>query len=291
MTLLDRASLRLLERLRLRIRPGVTGSDHGGHRSDVRASGMQFAERREYVPGDDARNIDWNAFARDRSLTVRTFEEERDARIHVLVDVSASMTRGTPPKINIARQFAAAFGFLGLNQVDCVRVVPFANSIERSTPTLRRKDQYPGLEAFLTALNTKGITSFSETTRSFLEHHSGRGYLVVVSDLMEVSDIGNNLRQLAQRGHQVCVVRVRCDEDDVPDFRGELELLDAETSTTLRVTVTPELLEAYRSEITTHIDRTRAACRSVGAALIEAPVETPFDQLLRRVLAPALEIS
>ena len=113
--------------------------------------------------------------------------------------------------------------------------------------------------------------------------------VVVVSDLMEASDWSPSLRLLAQRGHQLSVVRVRCDEDHSPDFHGELELCDAETGDLLTVAVTKELLDAYRAELEAHVERTRDACRRLGGRLVEAPVERPFDQLLRQVLAPSLE--
>lgn len=287
--LLDRAALRLLEGLRLRVRPAATGGDHGGHRGDKRAAGVQFAERREYLPGDDARAIDWNAFARDRSLTVRTFEEERDARVHVLVDVSASMGLGAPPKLELARRLAAAFGFLGMNQVDRVRVAPFSEALGRPTEALRRRDQYPGLEAFLRGLEARGTTGFADAARAFLARFPARGYVVVVSDLMEAADWGPALRGLAERGHQLCVVRVRCDDDHAPALGGELELTDAETGELLRLTATPELLASYRAEVAAHAERVRDAVRRAGGAFFEAPVERPFEETLRRVLAPALE--
>jgi len=289
MALLDQAAQRLLERLRLRVRPKAASGDQGGHRSEVRASGLEFAERREYVAGDDARKIDWQAFARNRTLSVRTFEEEHDARVFVLVDVSASMTRGAPPKLEVARQVAASFGFLGMNQVDRVRVIPFSDTVGHATPVLRRRDDYPGLEAFLNALSPKGATSFEASSRAFLQRFPGRGVVVVVSDLMEASDWSPSLRQLAQRGHQLSVVRVRCEEDRSPDFHGELELRDAETGDALTVAVTKDLLDAYRAELEAHIERTRDACRRLGGRLVEAPVEQPFDALLRQVLAPSLE--
>jgi uncharacterized protein (DUF58 family) len=288
--LLDRTVLRLLEGLRLRVRPGSTGGEHGAHRGDRHAAGLQFAERREYVPGDDARTIDWNAFARDRSLTVRTFEEERDARVHVLVDVSASMALGAPPKLELARRIAAAFGFLGMNQVDRVRIASFTERLGRPTEPLRHRDQYPALEAFLRALTARGTTDFAETVRGFLARFPARGYVVVVSDLMALEDWSVSLRALAQRDHQLCVVRVRCAADHVPDLHGELELTDAETGEILRVTITPSLLDAYRGEITAHTERIREACCRVGGLFVEAPVEASLDDVLRRVLAPVLEV-
>jgi uncharacterized protein (DUF58 family) len=289
MALLDRAAQRLLERLQLRVRPKAASTEQGGHRSDARNHGLEFAERREYVGGDDARKIDWQAFARNRSLSVRTFEEERDARVYVLVDVSASMARGAPPKLEVARRVAAAFGYLGMNQVDRVQVIPFADAVERATPTLRRRDDYPGLETFLAGLAPHGVTGFGAAARSFVQRFPGRGLVVVVTDLMEGADWEPALRLVAQRGAELCVVRVRCDEDHAPDLRGELELRDAETDDVLRVAVTPALVDAYRAEVAAHVERTRDACRRVGGKLIEAPVELPFDALLRQVLAPALE--
>jgi hypothetical protein len=82
---------------------------------------------------------------------------------------------------------------------------------------------------------------------------------------------------------------VRCNEDHAPDLDGELELTDAETGETVRVTVTAALLAHYRNEVGAHVDRVRATCRAVGATFVEASVETPFEATLRQVLGPALE--
>jgi hypothetical protein len=168
-------------------------------------------------------------------------------------------------------------------------VIPFADSVDTSAPVMRRKDEFPALESFLNALDAQGVTTFDETARTFVQRFPTRGFLVVVSDLMEVADWGDSVRMLAKRGHQLCLVRVRCDEDHAPTFRGEIELTDAEDGSTLRVTVTKALIEAYRAEIDAHVERTRDACKRVGGRMVDAPVELPFDQLLRQVLAPALE--
>lgn len=291
MSLLDRSALRLLERLRLRVRRDVAGGDPGGQRSRAQDGGVEFVGHREYVPGDDARQIDWKAFARNRTLTVRTFEVERDARVYVLIDVSGSMHRGAPPKLEIARRIAASFGYLALKQIDRVQLVPFADSLATAAPVMRRKDEYPALEGFLAKLRPEGATTFEQTARAFLERFPSRGYVVIVSDLMEAADWDESLRRLARAGHQLSLVRVRCTEDDAPTFRGELELADAETGEMLRVTVSKSLLEAYRAEIAAHVARTGEACLRAGGRMVEASVEMPFDETLRRVIGPALELS
>lgn len=289
MALLDRAAQRLLDRLRLRVAPRSTSSDQGAHKSPVKGSGLEFAEHREYAPGDDARKIDWKAFARSRELTIRTYEEERDTRVFVLVDVSGSMTRGQPPKLELARRVAASFGFLATKQSDRVQVTAFASDLLRSTAVYRRRDDYPVLERFLEGLEAQGVGSFSDVSRAFVQKAPGRGYVVVVSDLLDANDLGPGLRAMAQRGHQLCVVRARCDEDYNPDFRGELELHDAESGDTVRVTATRELLEAYRAAVSEHIERARDAVRRVGGRMVDAPVEVEFDEVLRTVLAPMVD--
>src|SRR5205085_509339 len=137
------------------------------------------------------------------------------------VDVSSSMKRGAPPKLEVARQMAAAFGYLGMKQFDQVRVIPFSDNLDKSAPAMRSRNEFPALERFLSDLAADGTTSFKDTVRTFSQRYPQRGVLVVVSDLMEAGDWAESLRLLARAGHQISVVRVACKEDDDPGFRGE----------------------------------------------------------------------
>ena len=87
--------------------PHGAGTAQGGHKSPMLASGVEFADHRAYIPGDDIRHIDWKAFVRHKQLILRTYTEERDARIYVLLDTSASMSRGEPSKLEVGKQIAA----------------------------------------------------------------------------------------------------------------------------------------------------------------------------------------
>jgi uncharacterized protein (DUF58 family) len=287
MGLLDRAAKRLLEQLHLTVRPQATDVGQGGHRSRARAAGLEFADHRMYVPGDDIRHIDWKAFARHRQLLLKTFEEERDIYIYVLLDQSLSMTRGEPSKLDVGKSLAAAFAYLGMKQFDRVRLIPFASELGHEQAPARSKTGFPQLEKALAGLEPGGVTRFADTTRAFAERHTRRGLVVVVSDLMEASDWGESFRTLARLGHELWVVRVTCDEDSRPDFRGELELRDVERDTTVRVRIGPGVLDAYAREVRAHVDRCAEACRKVGGRFVEAPVERPLEELLRVVLAPS----
>ena len=287
MGLLDRTAKRVLEQLHLRVRPQATAVGAGGHRSRAKAEGLEFADHRMYVPGDDIRHIDWKAFARNRQLLLKTFEEERDVYIYVLLDLSSSMTRGEPPKLETAKALAAAFSYLGMKQFDRVRLLPFASDLGAEHAPSRNKMGFPKLERKIEELEADGTTSFDDTVRSFAARYPRHGLIVVISDLMEPADWGEGFRALARLGHELWVVRVSCAEDERPAFRGELELRDAEKETTVRVRVSKSLLEAYRAEVVGHMERCRDACTRAGGRFVEAPVERPLDELLRAVLAPS----
>lgn len=286
MGLLDRAAKRLLEQLHLRVRPQSTDIGQGAHRSRYRAAGLEFADHRMYVPGDDIRHIDWKAFARHRQLLLKTFEEERDVYIYVLLDMSLSMTRGDPPKLERAKALAAAFAYLGMKQFDRVRVLPFASGVGAEQAPGRSKTRFPQLEKALIDLDAKGVTSFAQTTRSFAERYPRRGLVVVVTDLMEATDWSESFRTLACLGHELWVVRVSCQEDERPDFRGELELKDSERDTTIRVRMNKGVLDAYQREVLAHIEQCREACKKAGGRFVEAPAERPLEEVLKAALAP-----
>ena len=161
MRVLDATARRILDRLALAVKPGSTAGRQGGHRSPVLASGVEFADHRPYIPGDDFRRIDWRAFTKNGQLVMRQFEEERDARIYVMLDLSGSMSQGKPPKIEIAKRFAAAFAYVGMKRFDRAVVMPFGEDLERAAKPLRTPNDLPALERFLSEAQAAGPTSFT----------------------------------------------------------------------------------------------------------------------------------
>jgi uncharacterized protein (DUF58 family) len=285
MKILDDKARRLLDRLALMVRPGATSTRQGGHRSPVLASGVEFADHRPYVPGDDFRRIDWKAFAKNGQLVMRQFEEERDARIYVLLDLSGSMGRGAPPKIEIGKRIAAAFAYVGMKQFDRAVVVPFGEGVVGDTRPLRTSADLPEVDRFLEGCVAGGLTSLPDAVRGMCARFPKRGLAVVVTDLMTPKGFPEGFRTLGAFGHELRVVHVRCAEDLKPAFEGELELLDAETGDKVRLRMDKRLLEAYAKELQKHVDGCREACRKAGGRFVDLPVDQPFDALLRRAFA------
>lgn len=285
MAILDRAVRRVLDRMRLSVRPSATAGRQGGHRSPFKAAGVEFADHRPYVSGDDVRHIDWKAFARHGQLVMRQFEEERDSFVHILLDVTGSMSRGKPPKIQIAQQLAASFAYVGMRQFDRAKVMPFADELEDVPLAVRGPQDLPLLERALTETEAAGPTFFDEAVKQLSARGTPRGLVLVISDLMSPDGWDDGFRRLGAMGHELRCIRVGCKEDLDPGFDGELELRDAETDERVRLRVGKPLLERYRHEVKSHLDACREACTRAGGRWIEVDVEMPADAMLKRVFA------
>lgn len=275
----------MLDRMRLGVRSQATSGRQGGHRSPYKATGVEFADHRPYVSGDDVRHIDWKAFARHGHLVLRQFEEERDAFVHVLLDVTGSMSRGEPPKIEVARLLAGSFAYVGMRQFDRARIVPFADTLEDVPLAIRGPQDLPQLERFLGESEAAGPTFFDEAVRQLGARGTPRGLVVVISDLMAPEGWADGFRHLGAMGHELRVVRVSCSEDENPSFNGEVELRDAETDERVRLRVGKELLARYRAEVKKHLEEVRESCRRARGRWVEVDVAMAPDAMLKRVFA------
>src|ERR1051325_6284500 len=124
--------LRRLEQLQLLAARRAKISARGERRSRARGQSVEFADYRNYVPGDDFRYLDWNLYGRLEKLFLKLYEEERELPVRIFLDASESMTFGEPRKFDFARQVAAAVGYVALCGFDRVSVVPFPNALGRT---------------------------------------------------------------------------------------------------------------------------------------------------------------
>lgn len=285
MRVLDDAARRLLDRLALHVRPGATATRQGGHKSPVLASGVEFADHRAYVPGDDFRRIDWKKFAQHGNLVLRQFEEERDARIYVMLDLSGSMARGKPPKIEAAKKIGAAFAYVGMKRFDRAIVIPFGDDLERESRPLRTAADLPEVDRFLAECSAGGPTHFPHAVRSLAERWPKRGLVVVISDLMKPDGFPEAFRTLGALGHELRVVHLSCDEDRRPKLEGELELFDAESGQTVRLRMSKELVHAYTKIVDRHVNDCRDACRRAGGRFVDVEVEASGEAMLKKAFA------
>src|SRR5690242_7545435 len=118
--LLDSREFRLLEGLRLNPKKSFTGRIRGERLTKKKGISIEFSDYRDYTEGDDLRHLDWNVLARLETPIMKTYRDEEDLAVHMLLDGSASMDFGEPTKFEAAQRMAAAFGYVGLCAGDAV---------------------------------------------------------------------------------------------------------------------------------------------------------------------------
>src|SRR5438067_13541239 len=135
-----------LERLELVSRKVFRGRMKGERKSKRKGQSVEFADFRQYVPGDDLRFIDWNLFARLERLYLKLFLEEEDLHFYALVDTSASMDFGEPTKLQFAKQLAAGLGFIGLCRADRRKLQSLGTSSKKPGPPLGGRRSRGGMQ-------------------------------------------------------------------------------------------------------------------------------------------------
>ena len=192
--LLSPSFLNRLEQLELVSRKVFLGQMRGERRSPRQGISVEFSDYRNYVPGDDLRFIDWNIYGRLDRLFLKLFLEEEDLHVYLLLDTSQSMAFGAPEKLHYAKQIAAALGYIGLTRSDRVIIESVAGDSSLKMPPLRGKQQGLQMLEFLELLQTGGGTSLAQSLRDFSVRNSGRGIVVLISDLMDKDGYESGLR-------------------------------------------------------------------------------------------------
>src|SRR5215831_15977819 len=186
MPLFDSDFLQKLEYLSLVSKRVFRGQVLAQRRTVQMGGGIEFADHREYTPGDDFRYLDWNVYARHDELLLRRFQEEEDLPVYFLLDCSRSMGFGKPPKFDFARQVTAALAYIALADLDRVAVVAFAGTIVADFPLTRGKGRILALLKFLEDQPSQGNdTDLARVMTGFVHRNQRRGLAIVVSDLYD----------------------------------------------------------------------------------------------------------
>jgi len=262
-SLLDPAFLARMEALQLGTRRRLAGHFAGEHRSVRHGSSVDFADYREYHPGDDFRRIDYFLYARLGVLNVKLFEAEEDLHLRILLDTSASM--GVGEKLQSARRVAAALGFVALCRRDPVSVHTFP--LERAGPRFAGRGAVPALFRHLERLEAGGDTPFATAVSALLARPGPAGLTVVISDLL-TPEWETALGRLPSRGGDVVVVQVLDPEELRPSMAGDLELVDRESGGRVAVSLAPEVVGQYERLAAAWVERVENRCRQVGAGYV-----------------------
>jgi len=278
--LIEPSLLKKIEPLRIVSRRLYTGGHTGTRKTRTRGTGMEFAEHREYSPGDDFRTIDWNVFARLDEFIVKTFETEQNLHVSVLVDTSASMGFGRPTKLEFAASLAAAIGYIALVNEDGLSVAGISDTVRDEVSSVRRSLSPGQVFDFCGGLAPEGETHLDRTLKGFVFHLKRPGILFVISDFLASGELREALRPLVFLGYDICGIHVLAQEELSPGLSGEMDIVDSETNQTVPLTVRGDTPQQYQESLQRFLRETEASVRMCYGNYLRVTSDTPLERVL-----------
>ena len=283
--LFDPELLRTLERLTLVSRKIFAGRMKGERRSKQRGVSVEFADYRDYVPGDDLRFIDWNVYGRLDRLFLKLFQEEEDLSVSLLIDASRSMDYGTPwTKLRWAARVAGALGYVALANADRVSVAALTDTVGALLPSARGRRDVFRLFRFLEGVAPAGKTDLAAACKAYALRHRQRGLVVLLSDFLDPKGYEEAIRVFVGRRVELVCVQVLSREEMAPPYTGDLRLTDAETEEPQDVTMSVDLKTSYERTLRAFTGGLRSFAMARGAAALLGVTDEPAEDLIHRSL-------
>ncbi len=279
----DSEFLKKLEYLYIVSKKIFSGRIKAERRSTRRGVSVEFADYRNYTPGDDFRYIDWNAFARLDELLLKLYEEREDLHIYFLVDVSQSMTYGELPKLIYAKRVAAALAYIGLSNLDRIGITAFNTTDMNRLPTERGKAKIFTVLNFLDQINGSGETDMEHAFQNFVHQTKRRGLVVLISDLFDPKGFTAGLNMLKFQKHDLFVIHIIDEKEAEPSLLGDYHLVDVETDQLRPVTINENHIKRYQALFQKYCDDLDRYCRQREISLVRTMTKAPFEELILRI--------
>ena len=274
-----------LEKMELVSRKVFRGRMKGERRSPRKGQSVEFADFRNYVPGDDLRFVDWNTYARLEKLFLKMFLEEEDLHFYALIDASTSMDFGEPTKLRYALQLAAALGFIGLVRGDRVKIETLGSPGGQASPVFRGRRSLWRMLEHLESIQARPKRFADRRDQKFLPSQLGQGHRAFNQRLDGQKWFPGRIAifGLERHGHLRCPTPIG--RGTGPGRQRRSALVDCEDDDVAEVTVTGPLLKRYKQTLAAFVDSAKEFCTRRGMAYLLARTSIPVDQLVTGYLA------
>ncbi len=282
--LFDEEFQRRLEYLAVVSRRVYAGRTRAERRSKKTGSGIEFADHREYAPGDDFRYLDWNVYQRFGRLLLRLYEEEEDLSVYVLLDTSRSMSFGKPSKLVYGKKLAAAMAYIALANLDRVSILTFADAMtDRLAPTRGKNRIFKAFD-FLRPLKAEGQTGIYDAMKTFAAQHKRKGIAILISDLYDPSGFEQGINTLRYAKFEPYVLQIFDPVEVNPPLHGDVHLVDHETGEAREVTITPGILAKYAAAHHEYRKAIEDFCTRKQVPYFPIETSVPFDDAVLNIL-------
>ena len=287
---LDPKILDQIAGLELKARQIVEGYISGLHRSPFHGFSVEFAEHREYVPGDDTRFLDWKVYGRTDRLYIKRYEEETNLEAWLVVDTSASMAYASgephsPSKLDYATWSAASLAYMITQQQDAAGLVLFDEKVHDTIPAQSNEAHLRTIFARLEAIKAANPTSSGRALAEVAETVRRRGIIVLFSDLLDdMREVVRGLKQLRSRGHEVVLFHVLAHDEVTFPFE-RLTRFEGMEETTRLLADPLALRTAYLKEVSSFRRNLRRVCLGNRIDLVELSTADSLGVVLAAYLA------
>ncbi len=278
--IIDQQFMELLKSLTLHMNLSLKSGNMGSKRSKAIGSSVEFSDYREYMPGDDFRRIDWNAYARFEKVFIKLFMQEMETQVTVFSDTSTSM--GDQGKRETGVKIAAAFSYAALADYDSVTNVLWSRGVSKSDGPRR------GIKSFNSMIDSlEGHTydGQSDLYQSVYEWQPKlkKGISVIISDFMFDHNLEKVLRLLFYKKQKVVLCHVLSKEELNPVFDENAMLIDSETGEKMDIETGISAINLYKKHLHQHCNQIQSLCNKYGAHYIMVSTEDPMEKFIARL--------
>jgi uncharacterized protein (DUF58 family) len=252
----------------------------GARVARVRGFSTEFQDFRPYQPGDDPRAIEWTIYGRLGQLVTRTYRANAQLRVHLLVDISGSMSVGLPRKLSCATRVAALLAYAGLRARDGVALATFNERIALRVMPADGRSQLFRIFAALRGASAAGPSAIGAALTDYGALERGPGLAVVISDFFDPAGVLDGLRYLLHRALTPAVVQIVSDDELDPPIQGDVELVDVERPDVAPLRVDATAVASYRAAMAEHRASLRDFCAAHGLPSLQLRSSSSFAELL-----------
>lgn len=286
---LDPKVINKISKLEIKARLIVEGFISGQHKSPYHGFSVEFAEHREYVPGDDIRHVDWKVFGKSDRYYIKQYEEETNFRAHLLLDTSESMAYGSGPvsKFEYGCYIAASLAHLIIQQQDAVGLVTFDEKIQKFLPVSSSPAHLKLILSELSAATAKAgkKTKMGPMLHELAEKVTRKGLVMVISDLFDdPQEILLGLQHLRHRKHEVILFHV-LDEHEISFPFDDMTKFEGLEGYEPLICQPRSIRQAYLEEVNKFLEEIKKGCRSYNVDYVQLTTDRPLDVALTAYLA------
>jgi uncharacterized protein (DUF58 family) len=261
----------------------VEGFITGLHKSPYHGFSVEFAEHRQYMPGDEIKHIDWKIYGKTDRYYIKQFEEETNLKAYLIVDVSRSMAYGSPGqmrKLEYARSIAAALAHLMVQQRDAVGLTLFDETVRTYMPPHATKSYLREILTALERADAGKATATAASLHTIADRIKRRGLVIILSDLFDdPAQVMSALRHFRHKKNEVIVMQVLDPLERSFAFGSDAVFKDLETGEEL-TTQPYHIQKAYQSSMKEFLERYKVSCRENNIDYVLLDTSTPFDVAL-----------